>query len=282
MTKWQPKQDYLINDNSDNVNPKPEIDNPVYQASGKLNDKVAIITGGDSGIGAAVALLYAREGANIAIVHYESDEDARYIAKRVEALGRQAMIIQGDIGDANFCTQVVDQVLDTFGHIDILVNNAGEQHLQKRLTDISDEQLERTFKTNFFGSVYLTRAALNALKNGGVIINTTSVTAFKGNPELMDYSATKGALVSWTRSLAHNQEVLDSKIRVNAVAPGPVWMPLIPATFPKKRLENWGQTPMGRSGNAYELAPTYVFLASADASFITGQVVHVNGGSYSG
>lgn len=282
MTKRKPKENYLINDNSANVDPQPEIDHPTYQASNKLLDKVAIITGGDSGIGAAVALLYAREGADVAIVHYESSEDAEYVAKRIEAFGREAMIIQGDVGDSAFCQQVVDQVMDTFGHIDILVNNAGEQHLRKRVEDISDDQLERTFETNFFGNVYLTRSVLKELHGGGSIINTTSVTAFKGNPELMDYSATKGAILSWTRALASNEAVLKHKIRVNAVAPGPIWTPLIPATFPKERLENWGQTPMGRSGKAYELAPSYVFLASGDSSFITGQVLHVNGGSYKG
>ncbi|KIS03368.1 SDR family oxidoreductase [Paucilactobacillus wasatchensis] len=282
MTNRKPKENYLINDNSANVEPLPEIDHPTYQASNKLLDKVAIVTGGDSGIGAAVALLYAREGADVAIVHYESDEDAQYIAERIEAFGRQAMILQGDIGEPQFCQQIVDSVLDTFGHIDILVNNAGEQHMRSRVQDISDDQLERTFATNFFGNVYLTRAAADELRGGATIINTTSVTAFKGNPELMDYSATKGAIVSWTRALAHNEEILKNKVRVNAVAPGPVWTPLIPATFPAERLENWGQTPLGRAGKAYELAPTYVFLASADSSFITGQVIHVNGGTYSG
>ncbi|WP_223875899.1 SDR family oxidoreductase [Paucilactobacillus kaifaensis] len=282
MTDRKPKENYLINDNSSNVDPMPEIDHPTYQASNKLLDKVAIVTGGDSGIGAAVALLYAREGADVAIVHYESSEDAEYVAERIEAIGRQSMILQGDIGDSAFCQQVVDSVIDTFGHIDILVNNAGEQHLQKRVNDISDDQLERTFETNFFGNVYLTRAAMGELRGCGTIINTTSVTAFKGNPELMDYAATKGAIVAWTRSLSKNEEILEHKVRVNAVAPGPVWTPLIPASFPKERLKNWGQTPLGRAGKAYELAPTYVFLASADSSFITGQVIHVNGGTYNG
>ncbi|MFD1317416.1 SDR family oxidoreductase [Loigolactobacillus zhaoyuanensis] len=282
MNKRQPKENYLIDDSSKNVSPQPEIDHPTYRPAAKLKGKVAIITGGDSGIGAAVALLYAREGADIVIVHYESTDDAQKIKQKVEALGQRVLVCQGDIGDSAFAAQVVEQTLATFQQIDILVNNAGEQHVQEHVTAITDAQFERTFRTNIFGQFYLTKAALPHLKEHGAIINTTSVTAFKGNPLLLDYSSTKGAIVSWTRALAQNEELLKRDIRVNAVAPGPIWTPLIPATFPKAKLENWGETPMGRGGKAYELAPSYVFLAAVDSSFITGQIIHVNGGTFTG
>ncbi|MFC6170022.1 SDR family oxidoreductase [Loigolactobacillus jiayinensis] len=282
MTQRQPKENYLIDDSSNNVSPRPEIDHPTYQPAAKLKDKVAIITGGDSGIGAAVALLYAREGADIVIVHYESVSDAEKIKAKIEALGRRALICQGDIGAPKFAAEVVEKTLATFSQIDILVNNAGEQHVQEKVSDITDGQFERTFRTNIFGQFYLTKAALPHLREHGVIINTTSVTAFKGNPLLLDYSATKGAIVAWTRALAQNEELLKRDIRVNAVAPGPIWTPLIPATFPKDKLEGWGGTPMDRGGKAYELAPSYVFLAAVDSSFITGQVIHINGGDFPG
>lgn len=282
MTERQPKENYLINDSSKNVTPTPEIDHPTYRPADKLKDKVAIVTGGDSGIGAAVALLYAREGADIVIVYYESTDDAQAIKDKITALGRRVLVCQGDIGEPTFAQQVVDQTMQTFQHIDILVNNAGEQHVQEKVGAITDSQFERTFRTNIFGQFYLTKAALPYLADHSAIINTTSVTAFKGNPLLLDYSSTKGAIVSWTRALAQNEELLKRDIRVNAVAPGPIWTPLIPATFPPDKLENWGKTPMGRGGKAYELAPSYVFLAAVDSSFITGQTIHVNGGTFPG
>ncbi|WP_010014707.1 SDR family oxidoreductase [Loigolactobacillus coryniformis] len=265
-----------------NVTPTPEIDHPTYRPADKLNGKVAIVTGGDSGIGAAVALLYAREGADIVIVYYESTDDAQKIKTKIEALGRRVLLCQGDIGDPAFAQEVVDQTQQAFQRIDIVVNNAGEQHVQETVGAITADQFERTFRTNIFGQFYLTKAVLPHISDHGAIINTTSVTAFKGNPLLLDYSSTKGAIVSWTRALAQNEEVLKRHIRVNAVAPGPIWTPLIPATFPKDKLENWGETPMGRGGKAYELAPSYVFLAAVDSSFITGQVIHVNGGTFPG
>lgn len=280
MTQRRPKEDYLMADQRANVSPKPEIEHPTYHAAGKLKGKVAIITGGDSGIGAAVALLYAREGADVVIVHYESAQDAQTVQQKITALGQQALVCQGDVGNPEFAADVVQKTLQQFGQIDILVNNAGEQHVQEKIGDISDQQFERTFQTNLFGQFYLTKAVVPHLSEYGTIINTASITAFQGNPLLMDYSATKGAIIAWTRALSQNTEILERHIRVNAVAPGPIWTPLIPATFPKEKLENWGETPLGRAGKAYEVAPSYVFLAAVDSSFITGQTIHVNGGDY--
>lgn len=279
MKTQESQHGYLMPDIQSEMTPRPLIEDEQYQGSGKLTGKTAIITGGDSGIGQSVAAAFAKEGADVAIVYYEADNDALETKSLVEKQGRKCINIAGDVGDPNFCQQAVQQTIDEFGHLDVLVNNAGEQHVCKRLEDITDEQLDRTFRTNIFSMFYLTKAAMKHLPAGGAIINTTSITAYQGEPELIDYSATKGAIVSFTRSLSQNQEVLKKGIRVNAVAPGPIWTPLIPATFPEEKLNTWGQdVPMKRSGQPKELAPAYVYLASGDSSYVSGQVLHVNGG----
>jgi len=259
------------------MTPKPQADDPQYQGSGKLKNKVALIIGGDSGIGRAVAIAFAKEGADVAIAYLNEHDDAKETKHLVEAQGRKAVTISGDVGDKTFCQHAIQQTIDEFGKLDILVNNAAEQHPQKSIEDISKEQLERTFRTNIFSMFFLTKAALKHLQEGASIINTTSVTAYKGSPELLDYSSTKGAIVAFTRSLS--QSLVEKGIRVNAVAPGPIWTPLIPATFPEDKVANFGkQVPMQRPGQPEEIAPSYVFLASDDASYITGQVLHPNGG----
>lgn len=260
------------------MHPSPREVDQGYRGSGKLLGKRAIVTGGDSGIGRAVANLFAQEGADVAIVYLNESQDAQKSRELVEALGRQCLLIEGDIGNRAFCQSLVEQVKDRFGSFDILVNNAGEQHPQKDLQDISEHQLRRTFETNFFGLFFLTQAALSHLKEGSCIINTASVTAYQGHAKLLDYSATKGAIVAFTRSLALN--LAPRGIRVNAVAPGPVWTPLIPASFSESSVKTFGsQTPMKRPGQPEEIAPSYVFLASDDASYMTGQVLHPNGGA---
>lgn len=257
---------------------QPQVVNEAQKGSGKLRGKVAIITGGDSGIGQAVAVAFAREGADIAIAYLEEDKDAGQARQLVEEEGQQCLPIRGDISEPQFCRQFAQAIIDKFGKIDILVNNAGEQHPQKKLEDISPEQLERTFETNVFGMFYMTQATLPHLASGASIINTSSVTAFKGHPLLLDYSATKGAITAFTRSLC--LALADRGIRVNAVAPGPIWTPLIPSTFAPDQVRNFGQdTPLGRPGQPEEVAPAYVFLASDEASFVSGQTIHVNGGS---
>jgi NAD(P)-dependent dehydrogenase (short-subunit alcohol dehydrogenase family) len=259
------------------MTPRPKADDPQYRGSGKLQDKVALITGGDSGIGRAVAIFYAKEGADVAILYLNEHDDAKETKRLVEEQGRRAVTIAGDIGDENFCQQAVQQAVDALGKLDILVNNAAEQHPQESILDISKEQLERTFRTNIFGMFFMTKAAMKHLHEGSAIVNTTSVTAYKGNPTLLDYSSTKGAIVAFTRSLS--QSLVKQGIRVNAVAPGPIWTPLIPATFPEDKVANFGkQVPMQRAGQPEELAPSYVFLASDDSSYISGQVIHPNGG----
>ena len=256
---------------------KPLSHHPYHKGSGKLKNKVALITGGDSGIGRAVAIAFAREGAHLVISYLDETKDAEDTKREVEELGRECHTIKGDIGSEAFCRKLVKQTLDTYDQLDILINNAAEQHPQDSLTDISAQQLERTFKTNVFGMFYLTKAALPHLTDGASVINSTSVTAYNGNPVLLDYSSTKGAIVAFTRSLALS--LADKNIRVNAVAPGPIWTPLIPSTFPPEDVKQFGQnTPLGRVGQPEEVAMSYVFLASDDASYITGQVVHVNGG----
>lgn len=280
MKTQEPQHGYLMPDIQSEMNPRPKIEDDNYKGSDKLKGKTAMITGGDSGIGQAVAAAFAKEGADVAIVYYEADRDAVETKKLVEKQRRKCLTIKGDVGDPHDCEQAVQQTIDEFGQLDILVNNAGEQHYCERLEDISDEQLDRTFRTNIFSMFYLTRAAMKHLPKGGAIINSTSITAYQGEPNLLDYSSTKGAIVSFTRSLSQNQAVLDKGIRVNGVAPGPIWTPLIPATFPEKKLKTWGEDgiPMKRPGQPSELAPAYVYLASQDASYVSGQVIHVNGG----
>ncbi|HEY9873588.1 MAG TPA: SDR family oxidoreductase [Candidatus Obscuribacterales bacterium] len=259
------------------MTPRPKSDDAQYRGSGKLQDKVALITGGDSGIGRAVAIAFAKEGADVAISYLNEHDDAKETKKLVEEQGRKCTTIAGDIGNENYCQQVVQQTIDELGKLDILVNNAAEQHPQESIEDISAEQLERTFRTNIFSMFFLTKAALKHLKQGSAIINTTSVTAYKGNPQLLDYSSTKGAIVAFTRSLS--KSLVEKGIRVNGVAPGPIWTPLIPSTFPEEKVESFGaQVPMKRAGQPEEVAPSYVFLASDDSSYISGQILHPNGG----
>ncbi|MBM4764209.1 SDR family oxidoreductase [Bacillus sp. B15-48] len=260
------------------MEPKPVSIDQNYQGSGKLKDKVALLTGADSGIGKSVAIYFAKEGADISIVYLEETEDAQETKNLIEAEGRKCLLLAGDIGNEEFCKQVTEQTMSKFGKIDILVNNAAEQHPQKSLLDITAEQLEKTFRTNIFSIFYLTKAVLPYLKQGSTIINTSSITAYKGNEQLIDYSATKGAIATFTRSLAIS--LAKQGIRVNSVAPGPIWTPLIPSTFPADQVETFGSnTPMERAGQPYELAPAYVYLASDDSTYVTGQTIHVNGGT---
>ena len=260
------------------MTPRPQFEDRDYRPAGKLNGKVALITGGDSGIGRAVAVYYAKEGADVAIVYLSEHGDAEETKRQVEQEGRRCILIAGDAGDESFCRQAVERTVRELGHLDILVNNAAEQHPQESIEDITAEQLERTFRTNIFSYFFLTKAALKHLKEGSAIINTTSVTAYKGSPQLLDYSSTKGAIVAFTRSLS--QALAERKIRVNGGAPGPIWTPLIPSTFPADKVASFGaDTPLGRPGQPEEVAPSFVFLASDDSSYITGQIVHPNGGS---
>jgi len=259
------------------MTPQPISEDPRYRGSGKLKDKVAIISGGDSGIGRAVAIYFAKEGADVAIIYLNEQEDAEETKRQVEEEGRHCLLIAGDIGDEHFCQQAVKQVIQTFGKVDIVVNNAAEQHPQNSLLNITSQQLEKTFRTNVFGYFYLTKAALPYLNEGSSIINTASITAYEGHEQLLDYSATKGAIVAFTRSLA--KSLVTKGIRVNGVAPGPIWTPLIPSTFSSDHVATFGaNTPMKRPGQPEEVAPSYVFLASDDASYMTGQMLHVNGG----
>ena len=259
------------------MTPRPRAEDPAYRSSGRLEGKAALLTGGDSGIGRSVAIAFAKEGADVAIAYLDEHEDAAETKRLVEEQGRRCITIAGDVGDERFCELAVARTVNDLGSLDVLVNNAAEQHPQKGIDKISAEQLERTFRTNIFSYFFLTKAALPHLRKGSAIVNTTSVTAYRGSPALIDYSATKGAIVAFTRSLS--QALVEKGIRVNAVAPGPIWTPLIPASFPEEKVETFGtDTPMGRAGQPEEVAPSYVFLASDDSSYMTGQVLHPNGG----
>lgn len=276
-TEFPQQQQEVQPGNEYEMQPKPEYIRKNYKGSGKLEGKNALITGGDSGIGRSVALHFAREGANVAILYLNEDKDAEETKHLVEREGRDCMLLAGDIGEEAFCKEAVQKVMKEFGSINILVNNAAEQHEQKNVEDISAEQLERTFKTNIFSQFYFAKAIVPHMKKGDTIINTTSVTAYRGSESLLDYASTKGAILAFTRSLSAN---LSSKgIRVNAVAPGPIWTPLIPASFDKEKVSKFGKDqPLGRAGQPSEVGPSYVFLASEDASYISGQVIHPNGG----
>lgn len=259
------------------MTPRPKAEMVDYKGSGKLKGKVAIVTGGDSGIGRAAAIGFAKEGANVLIAYLDEHEDAKETQRHIEAAGRECVLLAGDVGDPAFCNKLIDTAMSSFGRLDILVNNAAQQYPQQSIADISDEQLLKTFRTNIFSMFYAVRAALPHLQKGARIINTTSVTAYRGSGHLLDYSSTKGAIVAFTRSLS--QQLAERGILVNAVAPGPVWTPLIPSSFDEKHVEGFGEkVPLGRAGEPDEIAPSYIFLASDDASYMTGQVLHPNGG----
>ena len=259
------------------MRPRPKAVDPRQKGSDKLKGKVALITGGDSGIGRAVAALFAKEGADVAIVYLNEHKDAEETKRMVERHRRRCLLIPGDIGYESFCRDATERTVKELGRLDVLVNNAAEQHPQESIEDIDREQLERTFQTNVFGMFFMTKAAMKYLKKGACIVNTASVTAYEGNPQLIDYSSTKGAMVAFTRALSKN--VAEKGIRVNGVAPGPIWTPLIPSTFPPKKVQEFGtDTPLGRVGQPEEVAPCFLFLASDDSSYMTGQVLHPNGG----
>lgn len=264
----------------DQMDPPPDY-RPKFAGSGRLTGKVALISGGDSGIGRACAVLFAREGAKLAILYHSSDGDAKETQELVEDEGSQALLLAGDVGDKKFAEDAVRQTVDQYGQLDVLVNNAAEQHHETELARISEDQLERTFRSNVFGYFFLTQAALPHLKRGASIVNTASITAYRGSPDLMDYASTRGAIVAFTRSLSAN--LADQGIRVNGVAPGPIWTPLIPSTFPHEKVESFGENqPLGRKGQPNEVAPCHLFLACDDSSYMTGQVLHPNGGEIVG
>lgn len=278
--KNMPPQTQKINPGLEKLmDPLPVFDDPGYISSNKLKGKAALITGGDSGIGRAVACAYAKEGADISIVYFNEHDDANETKRIVESLGRKCILISGDISDEDFCKIAVQQTLNKCGRLDILINNAAVQYVQNSIEDITAAQLEKTFKTNVFSIFYLCKAAVPHLKPGSAIINTASVTAYKGNKTLIDYSSAKGAVVTFTRSLALS--LCSKHIRVNAIAPGPIWTPLIPSSITADEVAQFGTaTPIGRPGQPVELAPAYVFLASEDSSYVNGSVIHVNGGNF--
>jgi NAD(P)-dependent dehydrogenase (short-subunit alcohol dehydrogenase family) len=262
------------------MTPRPDY-SPRFPGSGRLKGKTALVTGGDSGIGRAVSVIFAREGANVAIVYLEEDKDAEDTKGLIEDEGASCLLLRGDVGQPAFCTDAIEKTLEAFGGIDVLVNNAAEQHTDNELEAISEQQLEKTFRTNFYGYFFMTQAALPQLKRGATVVNTASVTAYRGQTQLMDYSATKGAIVSFTRSLS--QKLAEQGIRVNAVAPGPIWTPLIPASFSPDKVAEFGKhVPLGRAGQPNEVAPAFLFLACDDSTYMTGQVLHPNGGEMVG
>jgi NAD(P)-dependent dehydrogenase (short-subunit alcohol dehydrogenase family) len=257
--------------------PEPAVIRNNYRGSSKLENKTALITGGDSGIGRAVSVHFAREGADVAVIYLDEHEDAEETKRLVELEGQKCHLISGDIGNQSFCEAAVTETINKFKKIDILVNNAAEQHPQDSFMDITSEQLEQTFRTNVFSMFYITKAVLPNLKEGSSIINSSSITAYQGSKDLIDYSATKGAIVSFTRSLS--ESLAEKGIRVNGVAPGMTWTPLIPASFSREKVDGFGgNAPMKRPGQPQDLAPAYVYLASDDASYVSGQMIHVNGG----
>ncbi len=277
-TQTIPPQEQKLPGSEQKMNPKPVVDDPDYIPSGKLNDKIVFITGGDSGIGKATAILLAKEGAKIAIVYLNEHEDADETRSIIENYGSECLLIPGDISKEDFCKDAVQQTIDKYGRIDVLINNAAEQHEAKEITDIETKNLVHTFEVNIFSMFYITKAVLPHMKEGSAIINTTSVTAYKGSPELLDYSSTKGAIVAFTRSLSQN--LVKKNIRVNGVAPGPIWTPLIPASYEGEKVSEHGKkTPMKRPGQPVEVAPCYLFLATNASSYMTGQILHPDGGT---
>jgi NAD(P)-dependent dehydrogenase (short-subunit alcohol dehydrogenase family) len=262
------------------MRPAPDFE-PRYPGSGRLKDKVVIITGGDSGIGRAVSVLFAREGAQVAIVFKEEIRDVEETCGMIRAEGAEPFSLCGDVGNKAFCEQAVAMTVEHFGGLDVLVNNAAEQHVAEDISEVTEEQLSETYRTNIFGCFFMTQAALPNLGPGSAIINTTSVTAYRGSPHLVDYASTKGAILAFTRSLS--AQLVDKGIRVNAVAPGPIWTPLIPASFDAERVAEFGtNVPLGRAGQPNEVAPAFLFLACHDSSYFTGQVLHPNGGEIVG
>lgn len=275
--KFPPQHQYQQPGIESEMDPKPIFKRETGVCCGKLENKVAIITGGDSGIGRAISVAFAQEGADVSIVYLNEHDDAKFTENEIEALGRRCILISGDVRDENFCFEAVKNTVEEFGKLDVLINNAGEIHPQYSIEDISKEQLEKTFKTNIFSMFYMTKPALKHLKAGSCIVNTASVAAYHSSPDLIDYSASKGAVVGFTRALSNN--LISKGIRVNAVAPGPIWTPFIPSGLNAEIIETFGQdTPMGRAGQPSEVAPSYVFLASDDAAYMSGQVLHPNGG----
>lgn len=276
-----PPQQQATPGHESTMHPEPVIIRDNYQGSEKLKGKIALITGGDSGIGRSVAVHFAREGADVTIVYLEEDEDARKTEEMVKKEGQMCLLLKGNIQDRSFCKECIDKTFYHYGKLNILVNNAAEQHPTDDVQAWDLDLTESTFKTNILSMFYLTQPALEKMNDGDAIINTTSVTAYHGRAALIDYSSSKGAIVSFTRALSQN--LAPKNIRVNAVAPGPIWTPLIPSTFPPDKVKNFGSdSPLGRAGQPAECGPAYVFLASEDASFITGQVIHINGGEVVG